>query len=80
MVNADAVAWFTVKVLLVVLDQTTRARRQLFVLPAVSMRKFVNVTVPLPAAVPISCVLVPCNVPVPDTGSCNIQVCRQTNC
>lgn len=34
--------------------------------PAVSIRKSVNVTVPLPLAVPMSSVVVPCNGPVPD--------------
>ena len=33
--------------------------------PAASIRKSVNETVPLPAAVPMSSVVVPCNGPVP---------------
>ena len=58
-------AWFTVNALLEALVKPL-ALAVNCLLPAVSMRKLVKLTAPFPAAVPMSCAVVPCNVPVPD--------------
>ncbi len=52
------------KELLVTVPKPVAAACSVFV-PAASIRKFVNDTVPLPPAVPILRTVVPCNVPVP---------------
>ena len=60
-------AGLTVKVLLAALLRPEALAVSCLFVPAASMRKLVNETVPLPAAVPMSSVVVPCKGSVPLT-------------
>ena len=62
---ATATAGLTVNTLLTAFVSPVALAVSLLLVPATSIRKFVNTAVPLPAAVPRSNVVVPCRGPVP---------------
>src|SRR5206468_3957070 len=60
-----AAAWLTVKTELDALLNPDALACNCLSVPATSIRKSLNDTVPFPTAVPISCAVVPCNSPLP---------------
>ena len=58
-------AWLTLNKALTALAKVLALAVSCLLLPAASMRKLLKLTVPLPALVPMSKVVVPCSGPVP---------------